>query len=82
MAKNSVITVEFKAIQTSLEALEPLDETQRRFAISMILARLGMDGTAASAQVPGGGLPFAGLGAGGAAAAATGGGGDGGFRGE
>jgi hypothetical protein len=51
MAKESAITVEFKAIQTSLEALEPLDDTQRRFAVSMILARLGMDGAAGHLRV-------------------------------
>lgn len=60
MAKESVITVEFKAIQASLEALQPLDETQRRFAVSMILSRLGIDGaqsrpSADSSQ--GGGAP-------------------------
>ncbi len=42
MAKSSVIIGEFKAIQTALEVLEPLDHTQRRFAITMILSRLGM----------------------------------------
>lgn len=42
MAKSSVITQEFKAIQACLEALEPLDATQRQFAVAMILSRLGM----------------------------------------
>jgi hypothetical protein len=42
VAKSSVITEEFKAIQTALVALEPLDETQRKFAVSMVLSRLGM----------------------------------------
>lgn len=42
MAKPSVITKEFKAIQAALQVLEPLDETQRKFAVSMILTRLGM----------------------------------------
>ena len=45
MAKSSVITQEFKAIQASLEVLEPLDPTQRQFAVTMILSRLGMRGT-------------------------------------
>ncbi|MFN0298953.1 MAG: hypothetical protein ACKVQU_01230 [Burkholderiales bacterium] len=56
MAKTSVITEEFGAIQAALEVLEPLNETQRRFAVSMILSRLGMsatDGTPGS----GGGVP-------------------------
>jgi hypothetical protein len=64
MAKESVITVEFKAIQTSLEALEPLDESQRRFAVSMILSRLGMDSAAGPPRMQGGagqgGTPAAG----------------------
>lgn len=42
MAKASVITEEFKAIQTALEVLEPLEQLQREFAVAMILARLGM----------------------------------------
>ncbi len=42
MAKTSVITEEFKAIQAALEVLEPLGETQREFAVKMILSRLGM----------------------------------------
>src|SRR5262245_40183866 len=42
MAKSSIITEEFKAIQAALEVLEPLDETQRAFAVRMILSRLGM----------------------------------------
>src|SRR5258708_39068393 len=41
MTKYATITEEFKAIQTALEALEPLKEAQRDFAIAMILARLG-----------------------------------------
>ena len=44
MPKSSVITQEFQAIQAALEALEPLDTTQRQFAVSMILSRLGMGG--------------------------------------
>lgn len=44
MSKSSVITQEFKAIQTSLEALEPLEAIQRQFAVTMILSRLGMAG--------------------------------------
>lgn len=42
MARASVITEEFKAIQTALEVLEPLEQPQREFAVAMILARLGM----------------------------------------
>lgn len=42
MAKSSVITQEFEAIQAALEVLEPLDQTQRQFAVTMILSRLGM----------------------------------------
>lgn len=42
MEKPSVITASFKAIQAALEVLEPLDETQREFALSMILKGLGM----------------------------------------
>lgn len=42
MARASVITEEFKAIQTALEVLEPLGQPQREFAVAMILARLGM----------------------------------------
>jgi hypothetical protein len=45
VAKSSVITQEFRAIQASLEALEPLDPAQRQFAVAMILSRLGMGGT-------------------------------------
>ena len=63
MAKSSVITQEFQAIQASLEALEPLDPTQRQFAVAMILSRLGMGGIPGVA--PGAGAPP--LGAGGAA---------------
>jgi hypothetical protein len=44
VSKSSVITQEFKAIQISLEALEPLEATQRQFAVTMILSRLGMAG--------------------------------------
>src|SRR4051812_855849 len=43
MAKPSVIADEFRAIQTALEVLEPLGETQRKFAMTMILTRLGMN---------------------------------------
>jgi len=41
--KASVITQEFQAIQAALEVLEPLDPTQRQFAVSMILSRLRME---------------------------------------
>ena len=51
MSKPSVITEEFKAIQTALEALEPLSEAQRKFAVSMILSRLGMASAPAVAGV-------------------------------
>lgn len=44
MAKSAVITEEFRAIQTALEALEPLEQRQREFAVAMILSRLGMAG--------------------------------------
>jgi hypothetical protein len=47
--KSSVITQEFQAIQTALEALEPLDPVQRQFAVSMILSRLGIGGTPGAA---------------------------------
>lgn len=67
MAKASVITEEFKAIQTALEALEPLGETQRKFAVSMVLTRLGMSeapkfgggggGGGGSGAAAGGGTP-------------------------
>ena len=65
----SVITQEFEAIKTALEALEPLSESQRNFAISMILSRLGV-------AAPGNKQPPAGGGgqqsaAGGAAAPGT-----------
>jgi hypothetical protein len=39
----SVITEEFEAIKIALEALEPLQENQRKFAINMILSRLGVN---------------------------------------
>ena len=55
MAKFSVITQEFRAIQASLEALEPLDSAQRQFAVAMILSRLGMGGT--TGVTPGAGAP-------------------------
>src|SRR5262249_34963010 len=42
MTNESVIKKSFEAIQTALEALEPLDTTQREFALSMILKGLGM----------------------------------------
>lgn len=42
MDNKAGIAESFKAIQTSLEALEPLDATQREFALSMILKGLGM----------------------------------------
>ena len=69
MPKSSVITQEFQAIQAALEALEPLDPTQRQFAISMILSRLGMGGTPGTA--PGAGAPPS-VGAGAASAGVTG----------
>jgi len=50
MVKSAAIQQEFQAIQTSLEVLEPLDQVQRQFAISMILSRLGMS---ASTSLPG-----------------------------
>jgi hypothetical protein len=46
MENKSVISESFKAIQTALEALEPLDATQREFALSMILKGLGMSESA------------------------------------
>jgi hypothetical protein len=49
MAKYSVMTKEFEAIRTALEVLEPLDETQRQFAVTMILSRLGMTAAPAAA---------------------------------
>jgi hypothetical protein len=55
MAKSTTITDEFKAIQTALEVLEPLDETQRKFALSMILARLGLSSGSLQQSVGGGG---------------------------
>ncbi|MBX3386989.1 MAG: hypothetical protein KF768_10490 [Phycisphaeraceae bacterium] len=55
MAKSTTITDEFKAIQTALEVLEPLDETQRKFALSMILARLGLSGGTLQQSASGGG---------------------------
>ena len=55
MPKSSIITQEFQSIQAALEALEPLDPTQRQFAVSMILSRLGMGGTLGVA--PGAGIP-------------------------
>lgn len=64
MAKSSIIADEFKAIQTSLEALEPLEEPQRKFAVTMILTRLGI--TPASLTLNLGGV------AGGAGAASAG----------
>jgi hypothetical protein len=42
MTKSSVIAEEFRAIQQALEALEPLGQDRRKFAVAMILARLGM----------------------------------------
>jgi len=42
MSKSSVITEEFRAIQQALEALEPLGKDRWKFAVNMILARLGM----------------------------------------
>lgn len=63
MAKTSVITEEFGAIQAALEVLEPLNETQRRFAVSMILSRLGMSAPDGTPGLPpgvpgsGGGVP-------------------------
>ena len=48
MFKSSSITQEFNAIQTSLEVLEPLDATQRQFAVAMILSRLGLGVTTGS----------------------------------
>jgi hypothetical protein len=49
MTKSSVITEEFNAIQVALEVLEPLNEAQRRFAVTMILSRLGVSASPASA---------------------------------
>lgn len=66
MAKSTTITVEFKAIQTALEVLEPLDETQRKFALSMILARLGLSSGTLQQSVGGGGGGNSGGAAGGA----------------
>jgi hypothetical protein len=57
MAKSSVITQEFAAIQTALEVLEPLGQTQRQFAVAMILSRLGMTGAPAAGLWPGGTQP-------------------------
>jgi len=48
MANESVFKTSFKAIQTALEALEPLDITQREFALSMILKGLGMSASTGS----------------------------------
>ena len=42
MAAESVITKEFDAIKTCLEALVPLDANQRTFVLKMVLTRLGM----------------------------------------
>lgn len=61
-----MITEEFKAIQTALEVLEPLDQTQREFAVAMILARLGM--AKADPGLHGGPGTGGALGAGGSAA--------------
>src|SRR5258706_7063400 len=55
MAKSSVITDEFKAIQTALEVLEPLDEAQRKFAVTMILTRLGVSPSSLALNSGGGG---------------------------
>jgi hypothetical protein len=57
--KSSVIAQEFQAIQAALEALEPLDPTQRQFAVSMILSRLGMVGTPGVAPGAGAAPPVA-----------------------
>jgi len=64
MAKSATIHDEFMAIQTALEVLEPLSEVQRKFALTMILARLEME--AASLVVNIGGATSGGVGAGGA----------------
>lgn len=42
VTRSSTISAEFEAIQTALEVLEPLSDTQRQFAVAMILSRLGM----------------------------------------
>jgi hypothetical protein len=57
VAKYSIITQEFTAIQTSLEVLEPLNPAQREFAVAMILSRLGMGGSPAM-PIGGGGTPL------------------------
>ncbi|MGB6974681.1 MAG: hypothetical protein WBD67_08375 [Terracidiphilus sp.] len=67
MPTTSVITQEFQAIQAALEVLEPLGPTQRQFAVSMILSRLGMD-AAPGAAFKAGSNPQTQAGAGGAAA--------------
>jgi hypothetical protein len=40
--KSATISAEFDAIRIALEVLEPLNEAQRTFAITMILSRLGL----------------------------------------
>lgn len=74
MAKATVIQDEFKAIQTALEALQPLEDAPRKFALTMILTRLGI--TPASLNVN------AGSGGGGGSGNAGGGGGGGGSQGD
>lgn len=71
MAKSSVITDEFKAIQTALEVLEPLEEAQRKFAVTMILTRLGVSPSSLTLNTGGG----VGGGSGGAGGGSGGGGG-------
>jgi hypothetical protein len=64
MPNSSVITQEFNAIQTSLEVLEPLDATQRQFAVAMILSRLGLGvptGSATGSVPPGSAASQAGI---------------------
>lgn len=75
MGKSSVITDEFKAIQTALEVLEPLNEAQRNFAVTMILTRLGITAASLSVNTGGGGGGGSGDGGGG-------GGGGGGSQGD
>jgi len=72
VAKSSIITEEFEAIKAALEALEPLEENQRRFAVSMILARLGMTGLPTIVNGTTGPQSAAGAGAGLGAAASSG----------
>jgi len=72
MAKSSVIKVEFEAIQTALEALEPLEEPQRKFAVTMILTRLGINASTLHLNAGGGSAGSSGGGGGGGGAGAGG----------